>query len=541
MDLPRLERRAVLQEAGPQARLPVQAPVTGFESIAADIDDAANVLRVQQARAARTSLAALETQLVDYETTALIGALERRGEHAIGLTDAALADFDKEATAIGKDIADDRVRLGFDAIREQRRASLRRSIASHESDQTLVYHGQVAEAQIESLANLAAADPTQAAYAIDRGSSTARDMAERSGAGKEAADLAALKVESGIHRRIIKGLLDNNKYAEATGYFERHRERMSADDAGALAPGLHAGREAAFASDVRATVRTLVSSAPIDAAGMVSLPALKDSALRQLQSTHGEVSEEQRLTVESYVEQAAADRERDIARGRESTIASAFQILQKNGGDMQALQASHPQLLAGMNLEGRTRVNNFAGDVATGATRDTDWQTYTSLIDDPQALKATNLDAIRDRLNDREYRQLQKAQQALIEEPEAEQNIVATSTLLKGMLQEAGYQHDAKRQGLFYSLLQDAVTQELAATGKKQLPQERIKELALDLMTKEITSRGRFFHTRETAFSIEVPDVEREKIAVALVAAGLPVTDYNILQAWRMKIRSRNQ
>jgi hypothetical protein len=122
-----------------------------------------------------------------------------------------------------------------------------------------------------------------------------------------------------------------------------------------------------------------------------------------------------------------------------------------------------------------------------------------------------------------------------MEQPE--QNIQTTHTLVQGMLNEAGYKKNEKKEAKFFSLLQTAIDQELAGSGKQKLPQDRIKELAADLLVKDVTSKGVLFDSKATGFDVEVPASERPKIEAALRDQGLPVNDYNVLQAYRRTLR----
>lgn len=269
----------------------------------------------------------------------------------------------------------------------------------------------------------------------------------------------------------------------------------------------------------------------------INLPAAKAAAVKAARESGVSLTPEQVLQLEGQVEKVAADRERDTQRARDASVAGVFQMLDQNGGDYQAAVRDAPWI-ATAPTEIRTRINDYAGKVATGATRPTDWQAYNALVADPATLKATNLDAMADKFSAQELKQLKAAQKKLIEDPAEEQNIVGTHALVKGMLDEAGFKKNEKKQAQFFSLLQQAVDQELQASGKKSLPQTRIREIASDLLVKEITSRGVLWDSKDEAFEIKVPDTERPKIEAALRAQGLPVNDYNVLSAYRRKLKN---
>lgn len=296
-----------------------------------------------------------------------------------------------------------------------------------------------------------------------------------------------------------------------------------------------------FAGAFIESAKGVVSAMPLQPGDMVDLPAAKAAAVSQAESRLGtKLQPDQVLRLESYVEQVAADRERDVKRGRESVLASGFTALEQNGGDYQALVRDRQDILRSLDDTQKLRLNEHAGKVATGALVPTDWQAYGELVANPALLKSTNLEAMKDKMNSHELSQLQKMQKALLENPGNEQNLVSTHSLVKGMLTEAGFKKNPKKEGQFFSLLQQAVDQELLVTGKKALPQTRVKEIASDLLVKEVTSRGILFDSKDEAFEIKVPDTERVKIEVALREMGMPINDYNVLNAYRNKLRKLN-
>ena len=280
---------------------------------------------------------------------------------------------------------------------------------------------------------------------------------------------------------------------------------------------------------------SVVASAPLEAGQSLDLPALKEQAVARVEAAVGKLEASQRLHVENAVEKQASDRERDFRRSQEADVQQAFSVLDKNGGDYQALVRDQPAVMQRIGRDGAERLQKYAGEVATGGTRATDWQAYNMLVSDPKTLATTNLDALKDKFNSREFVQLQKMQQHLKTNAQAEDNILGDKALVGSMLKNSGVTDD-KKEAQFYSLLQQAIDQELAATGKKALTQERKKELAADLLVQEITSKGTLWDSKEKAFLIQVPPVEKSKIEAALREAGMPPTEYNILRAYRNKL-----
>lgn len=293
-----------------------------------------------------------------------------------------------------------------------------------------------------------------------------------------------------------------------------------------------------FAGTIIEAANTAVSSADLMPGDLVNLPTAKAQALDIARSTMGDLTPEQALHIEGQVERAAADRERDIKRRRDSALADAFARLDKNGGDYQAMLNEAPHIATQLSPDQLQRVNRYAGDVSVGGTRPTDWVAYNQLVDQPELLKSVDLTAMKDKFNAREYAGLVKAQESLLNSPQAEQNLRGTSTLVKSLLKQAGIGNDEK-QGKFFSLLQQSIDQELAVSGKKSLPQKQIEEMANDLLVKEITKRGVLWDSKDEAFDIDVPATERIKIETALISEGLPINDLNVINAYRAKLRRK--
>lgn len=293
------------------------------------------------------------------------------------------------------------------------------------------------------------------------------------------------------------------------------------------------------------TAEAIIGAAQQAVSGMIlgdgsniDIPAAKEAAAKAARARGVELTNERRLQLDSHVERVVADRERDFKRGRDAMMGAVFSDLDANGGDYQAVVAAHPWL-SSTDTETRTRVNEYAGNVATGKTRETDWQVFGALTDNPGLLKQTNLDSIKDRLNTREFQQLKKLQQDIVD-PTHEQNMLDNKAIVTRLLTEAGYKEKSEKGDQFFSLLQTAINQELSITGKKKVPQERVKELAAELVREDITSKGFFWDSKQEGFAIEVPDDMRGKIGEALQAEGIEPNDYNILQAYRAKLRRDN-
>lgn len=360
---------------------------------------------------------------------------------------------------------------------------------------------------------------------VDQNPQVAGDVLQAWQKGVEPGDQPMFDVNIGGKKaRLPLGMLDPKQQQEIMAYVGQKEREFKTET---------------MANTFIGAARAAVAGAGLIGGETVNIATAKANALQAAEATLGKLDEVERLQLEGYVEKLATDRQQEVRVRRDASMASLFNQLEQNGGDYQAVLAANPWV-SGQSAEFRMRLNDYAGKVATGGTRETDWQAYNMLVEDPALLKSTNLDAMKDKFNSSEFVQLKKLQESLVNDT-PEQEVRSTTSLLNQMLAEAGYKRNEKVQGRFFSLLQESVDQELAATGKKKLPQARVKELAADLLVKDVTSKGILFDTEKRGVAIEVPANERVKIEAALREAGMPVNDYNVLQAYRNKLRKMNQ
>jgi hypothetical protein len=295
---------------------------------------------------------------------------------------------------------------------------------------------------------------------------------------------------------------------------------------------------AAAATVSVAAARAVVDAQPLAPDTLIDIPKAKAEAVAKAEAAMGApLNEQQRATVETAVEHAAADKERDRKRAEANDMNTAFDLLDKNGGDIVAFRRDNQPLLARLGRAEQERLNVRAGMVATGETRDTDWPAYQALIENPAALKEMNLGAVRDKFGAKEFAQLGQMQAALNKDVTHEDNIRSNLALVHEMMKG---KVTTVNEPKFFSMLQSAIDTELLVTGKKAVPQDRIRQIADDLLVKEITSKGMIFDSKEFAYALPVPPAERLKIEASLEAAGLPVNDYTVMLQWRKKLPGKS-
>lgn len=302
-------------------------------------------------------------------------------------------------------------------------------------------------------------------------------------------------------------------------------------------------------NDARVTANVVGKSADIAVAAQnigndmnIDIAKAKAAALADARAALGrDLDDVQQNQVEAAVERAAGVRERDRKRAQENITQSVFDALDQNGGDYQAVQRDMAGDLQKLPRDMDQRAQKYAGMVATGETRPTDWVAYSQIVNNPKLLMATNLPALRDKFGASEYAQLVKMQAVAKDAADKgmpDQTIQGDMALVKTMLKDAGVKDD-KKEAMFFSALQREMDARRATTGQEKLKQSEVKEIAADLLVREVTSKVMLWNSETPAFQIEVPPVERAKIQAALTEAGLPVNESTILRAYRNKLNRK--
>lgn len=297
-------------------------------------------------------------------------------------------------------------------------------------------------------------------------------------------------------------------------------------------------KERGFAAVAIESAKGAVASAPLLPGDIVDIPQVKAEAIKRAKAlSGGDIDPTQAERIESAVEKAAGDRERDIRRAKASNTAAATAAIEQNGGDYQAAVQARPELFSGMDPKTKAELNEYAGKVSTGALIETDWQAYGELVDNPALLKSANLDSMKHKFDAGTFAQLKKMQEKIKAYAPAEQNILGNKALIDGLLEQAGFagKNNKDARSRAYALIQGQIDVELAESGKKELPQSRIKEITkeqLQLRTKKGNIWIFPWDTKYTDAGVVVPEAEIPKITAGLRMIGAPVNEWTIKQAW---------
>jgi soluble lytic murein transglycosylase len=231
---------------------------------------------------------------------------------------------------------------------------------------------------------------------------------------------------------------------------------------------------------------------------------------------------------------------RDRERREQEVMAAVFGRLEANGGNLAALPASLRSAIPGDKLGS---VRNYADGLRGGGKIETDWDAYYKLRTNPALLRQTNLMALRDRLEDTEFKELIRLQGEASDTPDVAQTEVQTTMQRMNMrLAEIGLdptpkgKEAAKRVGKAWATLSANIREAEAAAGRKLTPEQR--DAQIDRLFASVEVRGSLFGTTDVAlFEVEpgkevvtvtVPEFDRRQITAALRAQGKEVSEANI-------------
>lgn len=260
MEVPTLDRRRVLPQAGSSVRLPTQAPGVDTAELADATDSASRVLLAAQVRKDQENdageLAGLSANITDWQTRTLYdpekGVLNRKGKDAFGIQEEVLPAFDKHVGQVTQAITSPRVRATFERLAQDERSRVTRNLATHEQQQRVVYNDQQTAAMMLAQDNAVGANPLDAEgrlRAITLKQDAVRAKAARDGVAPEVLDQALLASESAVHKAAVVGMVATGSYSEAANYYTANRTRFTDEDARSVAAPVREGQVRALSQD----------------------------------------------------------------------------------------------------------------------------------------------------------------------------------------------------------------------------------------------------------------------------------------------------
>ena len=178
---------------------------------------------------------------------------------------------------------------------------------------------------------------------------------------------------------------------------------------------------------------------------------------------------------------------------------------------------------------------------------ETDWGLYYDLKRDPQALAVANLEVMRDKLGNAEFKSLIEEQNDLrsgklssTTQLRSTHDFVQQLMVQSGLKPSSKDKGDAEKVGRVWSEIETRIQQQEKALGRKMTPNEAQTEVAKLFTNVEV--HGRFWNSTTPAALISpkdavvVPPKEYEKIAGLLKRQGKAVDDVTVANIYRRSL-----
>lgn len=443
-------KSAISEGAGvAQAEANVAQSVAGLGNTVARIGIAKFGELQQQARDNADSLAILEAErkLGEWENDRLYnaetGALNVRGKNAMGLPETIGTEFETITGEIEAGLGSDRQRQAFARVKQSRGLGLDLTIQRHVSGEMNRYRGEELKAEIENAQSLAIAnalDPKRVGQELDRAIGAIKTHAPRLGLGPEAIERQVAAVTSSTHVGVIDRLLANENDKAAKAYFEETRGQI---DGAAIAKIERAIDEGTLRGTSQTKADEIIAAGGTLTEQREKVRAIDDPKLRD--------------AVETRVEHNAAVKEREDREREEATLQGAYNIVDRNGGNVGAIPAA---TWSGLSGSARSALRSYGEHIARGVPVKTDLPTFYGLMQkagtDPGSFVTENLLQYRHKLDEVEFKQLANLQLSI-----RSGNAKAADKDLAGFRSKSEILDDTLRQ---YGIMPD---------GKDQTPEER--------------------------------------------------------------------
>lgn len=234
-----------------------------------------------------------------------------------------------------------------------------------------------------------------------------------------------------------------------------------------------------------------------------------------------------------------------IKQREDDVMDRALQGLIGNGGNFNALPATLKAEITDKIPDKYDDIIAFAAKRAKGDPVETDYDLFYQLKTDPKLLLSTNLGALKNKLDEPEFKDL-VGDQVQLRSGKDTTVVRSAGDILKTMIASAGKDptpkpgsHDAEIVGRIWAEYEKRITEEEAQQGGK-LKTADFERIAARLFTQVGVHKlwGAYRGSKPAAFveegdSIYVPDEDKAKISKALQDSGKPVSEAEILRIYK--------
>lgn len=448
---------------------------------------------------------------------------QRRGQNAWGVTRDAGKWWDEQTTKQSEDLQNDVQRQLF----QQKMATLRTqslgNISFYETDQRRKSLADSAQASIVGSINMAAASPNDTAIVLGAKSDILKRLQVLGKINGWSPELYAAKKSeyiTDLHKQVFQSMVDSDP-AEARAYYEMHKDEIAGSARDVFEKQI-------ATSTRRRTVQSFGDAVMGD--GMNETDAL---ALAHKQFS-GEDEDAAVREVRSRFAALNTAREQDQREANDQ----AWHIYAQTG----KVDAVPSSVITRMDGRSLIALRNEAERQALGKPVQTDPTTYYELsqqaANDPQAFMNRDLRNDFSKLAPAQRRHFMDMQQKMKEPAEVE-NVATLTQQLNAKHNEMSWgASDREKKGKFDAAVYSAIDAEQSRLGRKlsyDETQKIINRLAISESSGFLGLGTTYFYqvagtsaAEQFIKDIDVPSVERDKIAGALQRHGDPVTDETI-------------
>jgi hypothetical protein len=559
IEVPRLDRPRVQEQAAPAFRQSVNAGVDAFGGGAAlnGVTQAAQGLASagqqmyleEKAKADDVATQEAYVALKKMKQAKLWdpkeGALARQGKDSFGALDEYGTSFDTEADKIEEGLSNDTQKALFRKMRQSEKLEFDGSLQKHIFQETQKFDDQTTAATIqverdEALLNYT--DPAKIQKSLTMVRAAALSNADRMGLSPE---LTQLKVQGEIsktHSAIVDRYLANGQDLEAKAYFDANKADITGQDAAAMEKALEAGNTLGEsqrkATEIMQTNGGSLSAA-LEQARQIENPNVQEATVREIKTRFGE--------------QELVKKDADETRFR-----NAANVIE------QTKQRPPANVWANLSLQERNALDSRLSQLRQGVQPETDWTLYSDL-----KLMASNpstrqqfLDKdptiYRAKLADAEYKEIVNIFSGLrngdgkttklLDGYRTNSEIVNTALLEIGVdpSPDAG-SSDAETVATFRKKVDEQIIRQQSETGK-EVSTTDVQKIVDDLRVESITSKGWLWNTKQRVFELEagqqievdpddIPAPDKKKIEEALRRRGIAPTPDKILNLYTQKLQ----
>lgn len=458
------------------------------------------------------------------------GAMNRKGENALGISNDVQDFADKKQKEIEDELEESQIPLFRQKVFSTREAALK-SANSHESAEGMAFEKNVYESSIINSREDAVAgfnDESIINLSIGKQARATIDYAKRNGLGQDWVEAELSSSVSKTHDSVITRMLNGGADQQAKAYYEKYGQQITGDEKIKVEKML---KEGTLKGESQRTSDAIVNQTDdlqvaLSKARNINDPELRDETVRR-------------------VKQTFSDRETARTYNSNQAFEQAYIAVEKNRN----YDAIPADILNRLDASDKEKLKKLATSTAT----ETDMKTYNDLMlmaNNPkfkQEFLQTSILKYADKLAKPEMKELIKLQNDLrsgkkeaketVNTYARQQDLITTTLNSIGLDKSSKSDSKQKQINKFYVQMDTAMKQKEAELGRKPNIQE-FQQVLDGLVMQVVTDKGIIFDSKKRSFEVGIEDVpkeEQDKITEALKRAGAVPSEANIINLYLRK------